>query len=49
MKFSDGRHIKMSDDLVKLLCIRLKNQLGISKLSDDSSSVKSHSRITFIG
>ena len=39
----------MSDDLVKLLCIRLKNQLGISKLSDDSSSVKSHSRITFIG
>ena len=39
----------MIDDLLKFLCIRLKNQLGISKLSDDSSTVKSHSRITFIG
>ena len=39
----------MIDNFLKLLYIRFKNQLGVSKLNDISVSVKYHSRITFIG
>ena len=38
-----------SSNLLKFLQIRLKNQLGLSKLNTTSASIKFHSRITLIG
>lgn len=39
----------MSNSFIKLIKLRLRNQLGLSKLSDDSVSTRTHALITMSG